>query len=172
MTEIEPPMKAILRAAFNAGVEWSLYQEGVPGPVEPDVEQYLAAVFALGGLAPVLTGEVEPLVDQVAVSRPNIDGSTRLLLWCPGCADLHQIYYVGENGVVPEVCWEFDGNFAAPTISPSLSVGWTNGRTGEENVCHSFIRSGQWEYLSDSTHLLAGQTVPLGPLPLWVIDGD
>lgn len=31
--------------------------------------------------------------------------------------------------------------------------------------CHSFLRAGQWEFLGDSGHRLAGQTVPMVPLP-------
>ena len=119
--------------------------------------------------------EIEPLVDQapaqVASVRTSMSHGTRLLLWCPGCTDLHQIYYVGADGVVPQVCWDFDGNLACPTISPSLRVGWTNLVTGEQHVCHSFITAGQWVFLSDSTHPLAGQDVPLPPLPQWVLDG-
>jgi len=31
--------------------------------------------------------------------------------------------------------------------------------------CHSFLRAGVWEFLSDSAHHLAGQHVPMVPLP-------
>lgn len=31
--------------------------------------------------------------------------------------------------------------------------------------CHSFLRNGRWEFLSDSAHHLAGQTVDLPPHP-------
>lgn len=31
--------------------------------------------------------------------------------------------------------------------------------------CHSFLRAGRWEFLSDSAHHLAGQTVAMVPLP-------
>jgi hypothetical protein len=33
--------------------------------------------------------------------------------------------------------------------------------------CHSFLRAGRWEFLSDSAHHLAGQTVDMVPLPDW-----
>lgn len=33
--------------------------------------------------------------------------------------------------------------------------------------CHSFIRDGQWQFLSDCAHSLAGQTVPMVPVPDW-----
>lgn len=35
--------------------------------------------------------------------------------------------------------------------------------------CHSFLRSGRWEFLTDSAHALAGQTVPMVPLPDWIL---
>lgn len=35
--------------------------------------------------------------------------------------------------------------------------------------CHSFVKASRIEFLSDSTHKLAGQTVPLAPLPEWMI---
>lgn len=33
--------------------------------------------------------------------------------------------------------------------------------------CHSFLRAGRWEFLGDSAHRLAGQTVGMVPLPDW-----
>lgn len=32
--------------------------------------------------------------------------------------------------------------------------------------CHSFLRAGRWEFLGDSAHQLAGQTVDMVPLPV------
>lgn len=36
--------------------------------------------------------------------------------------------------------------------------------------CHSFLRAGVWDFLSDSAHKLAGQKVPMVPLPDWMVD--
>lgn len=86
-------------------------------------------------------------------------------LWCPGCDEAHRISVAfadgGHNSTGP--IWEWDGNETTPTFSPSLLT-----RAGDENRCHAFIRSGQWEFLTDSTHKLAGQTVPMIPLPDWL----
>lgn len=38
--------------------------------------------------------------------------------------------------------------------------------------CHSFVRDGKWEFLTDSAHKLAGQTVPLPPIPDWWFGDD
>jgi len=45
--------------------------------------------------------------------------------------------------------------------SPHDDPAWGN--------CHSFIRAGQWQFLTDSAHALAGQTVDLAPLPDWIV---
>lgn len=113
-------------------------------------------------------------VARVSEELPNGHGRA-LLLWCPGCESMHQVHFGGTT----EPRWDFDGNIDAPTISPSLlvrGVQWSaeypemqkprhNVAAGQETVCHSFIRAGQWEYLSDCTHPLAGQTVPCEPIP-------
>jgi len=49
-----------------------------------------------------------------------------------------------------------------------LVLGHHNGHVAEQGNCHSFVRNGQWEFLSDSAHTLAGQTVPMVPLPDWL----
>lgn len=97
--------------------------------------------------------------------------------WCPGCEEMHVV----NSG------WTFDGNFDAPTFSPSVLV--TNGHFSpgrppdagcwctynaehpddpskfECKRCHSFVRAGRIEFLADSTHELAGQTITLTARP-------
>jgi hypothetical protein len=48
----------------------------------------------------------------------------------------------------------------APTFSPSILV-----RTHDGRICHSYLRDGVWEFLTDSTHHLAGTSVPCVPIP-------
>lgn len=84
-----------------------------------------------------------------------------LWFWCPGCDDAHRITVDHPDG------WTWDGNEQAPTISPSILT-WRDW--GDKRRCHSFIRAGRWEFLTDSTHALAGQTVPMVPLPDWLTD--
>lgn len=36
--------------------------------------------------------------------------------------------------------------------------------------CHSFLKRGKWEFLSDSAHSLAGKTVDMVPLPDWLVN--
>ena len=35
--------------------------------------------------------------------------------------------------------------------------------------CHAFLRNGVWDFLNDSAHHLAGQQVPMVPLPDWLL---
>lgn len=89
----------------------------------------------------------------------------RCWVWCPGCDGAHALAVVGEDGSRPEgPTWEWDGNTTAPTFSPSLLV----HAAGDHPRCHSFIRAGSWQFLGDCGHDLAGQTVPLPPLPDWL----
>jgi len=74
------------------------------------------------------------------------------LFECPGCGCAHFVQTKGR------VRWEWNGSLDAPTVSPSLLV------RGRNSVCHSFVRDGKIEFLADSTHSLAGQTVEI---PEW-----
>ena len=99
---------------------------------------------------------------------------------CPGCKCSHAF----------DSRWTFDGNMDAPTFSPSLLVGhwimpddWdyetaprdengglilskdgTHVLGAYELRCHSFVRGGVIEFLSDCTHELAGKKVPMGDI--------
>lgn len=83
-----------------------------------------------------------------------------LEMWCPGCDDRHVIVHRrDDDGPV----WDWNGSTETPTISPSILVNAGHAHPGRD-ICHSFVRDGQWQFLSDSTHSLAGQTVPMIPL--------
>lgn len=86
------------------------------------------------------------------------EGTIELGFECPGCGCAHSFRIEGPGPV-----WRFDGNMERPTFAPSLLVrGWIN--ESENDRCHSFVRDGQIQFLSDCTHALAGQTVPLTPI--------
>ena len=69
---------------------------------------------------------------------------------CPGCECSHMV----TDG------WTFNGDLAKPTFSPSVLI---NARQTSPALirCHSFVREGRIEFLSDCDHELAGQTVDL-----------
>lgn len=74
----------------------------------------------------------------------------------------------------------FNGDYDKPTFTPSVRVGghkvirdvdgkwtgeWERDAAGNpvSSVCHSFVRDGSIQFLTDCTHAMAGQTVPLEP---------
>lgn len=121
-------------------------------------------------------------MNPVALLRQLTSGELTyevIVLWCPGCevdrdgekaGGLHMLP-VSADGAAPDgsrrTTWGFDGRLDAPTLSPSILTRFT--MAGQPFVCHSFLRGGVWEFLSDCTHMLAGQRVPAVPLPDWVV---
>lgn len=100
---------------------------------------------------------------------PIVDKDDKLygyMFYCPGCEEYHLIHVVGDKA------WEFNGDVDAPTFSPSYLT-WADpnpnvlpeydpdGKYRNGFRCHSFIKDGKIEFLSDCTHKLAGQTVEL-----------
>lgn len=94
-----------------------------------------------------------------AIGEPQ-NGVQTYQLRCPGCGN------PAEKGFDPfavhtfNSTWTYNGDADKPTISPSLLV------TGHDPNyrCHSFVRDGRIEFLSDCSHSLAGQTVDLPEL--------
>ena len=94
----------------------------------------------------------------MAKLRRLADG--RIVFICPGCDQEH----------VFTDSWSIVGDWNAPTISPSIKV--TMGPKADpithlaskgspKQICHSFIKNGNIQFLSDCTHSLAEQTVEL-----------
>lgn len=106
---------------------------------------------------------VEPCADRI-----------RYYFQCPGCNETHVFAVPG---------WSFDGDMERPTVNPSILV--TSGHYADKHKpgdscwctfnaerpndpapfkclrCHSFIRNGQIQFLSDCSHALAGQTIDM-----------
>lgn len=79
------------------------------------------------------------------------------LVNCPGCKMMHHIH----TARFASPRWEFNGNVESPTFTPSILVRWDEGTPPVYHVCHSFITDGKWQFLTDCTHELAGQTVAM-----------
>lgn len=91
----------------------------------------------------------------------DTDGTTfgpgrHLLFECPGCGCLHRFTVEQPGDPKPSPCWTWNGDWERPTFSPSLLY-----PGGPHPRCHSFVRAGRIQFLSDSTHALAGQTVAM-----------
>lgn len=95
-----------------------------------------------------------------------------LMYHCEGC-DMPHVVYVGPDKP-NQPRWDFNGDYEKPTFSPSVLVHyphWSPPATEEnpnppnqvrvEGRCHTFIRNGMVEFLSDCSHSLAGQTRPM-----------
>jgi len=98
-----------------------------------------------------------------AVILPIEDGAPfNHFFRCPGCNADHGINTNPANG---RPLWSLSGPPERPTISPSILVrgGYYDhvAQIDKVGVCHSFVRDGQIQFLSDCTHALAGQTVAL-----------
>jgi hypothetical protein len=101
-----------------------------------------------------------------------------LMFLCPGC-NKHHIVKVNNNE--DKKGWEWNRDIMFPTFTPSIKVEYVKptsqglamlrlnlplppGQTRypcTDEVCHSFVKDGNIEFLYDSTHRLAGRIVPL-----------
>jgi hypothetical protein len=109
--------------------------------------------------------------------NPNI-----LLFMCPGCECGHQIHVKPEKNTHTGAGWGWNGSMEKPTFTPSILVSsghysegrapgpcWCTFNAERPNEpsdftcsrCHSYVTDGNIQFLSDSTHKLAGQTIPL-----------
>lgn len=81
------------------------------------------------------------------------------MIWCEGCQCGHRVSTVRPNSAGG--LWTFNGNVEHPTFAPSLLVRYKDSEGRVRKVCHSYVRDGKIQYLPDSTHQLAGQTLEL-----------
>ena len=91
------------------------------------------------------------------------DAVAALAALCPACGFEHSFRVdLTGHGKWNKDVWDFDGNYDSPTFSPSM--GSNLGKWDEHHpICHSFLRGGIWQFLSDSTHDMAGTNVPMVP---------
>lgn len=95
------------------------------------------------------------------------NGDEGLTFFCPGCNKPHTIKTIGDGS------WGWNGNADRPTFTPSVLATWPANPDASEEFkewrterrCHSFVTDGLIQFLGDSTHELAGQTVELADWP-------
>lgn len=103
---------------------------------------------------------------QVTRLNSAPSGNT-LTFWCPACEAVHSIRVSGQGA------WGWNGDRDKPTFTPSVLVTWPAHPDAAEEFkewrterrCHSFVKDGRIQFLTDCTHAMAGQTVDLPPLP-------
>ena len=103
----------------------------------------------------------------VRLSKILAKSNGNIYFECPGCEIPHGINCGDGHGQL----WSFNGDVNNPTFSPSVLVDFTYGAEKKREVCHSFVRNGKIEFLSDCTHELAGKIVDI---PEWntVCEGE
>lgn len=86
----------------------------------------------------------------VIIKKYDNGTNYHLQFYCEGCGCAHTI----------NETWQFDENYNKPTINPSVLVTYEK-KQGVKDVCHSFIKAGDIQYLGDCTHQYANKTIPL-----------
>ena len=90
---------------------------------------------------------------------------TALMFVCPGCQEFNSgLHMLTVNSPHHQPSWTWDNNLEIPTLSPSILTDKDGPRR-----CHSFLKQGVFEFLSDCTHSLAGQKVPIPDLHDWAV---
>lgn len=59
--------------------------------------------------------------------------------------------------------WEFNGDVLKPTFTPSMLV----NKSLPKKRCHSSVKAGQIQFLSDCFHKLKNTTVALPDISVW-----
>ena len=95
------------------------------------------------------------------------DTLVNLAALCPACHIEHNFlldarYAMVANGR-PVSVWEFNGDYECPSFTPSMGANM-RGQDPSRPRCHSFVTDGKWHFEPDSTHELAGHTVPMVPV--------
>ena len=82
---------------------------------------------------------------------------------CPACKVEHHFRVAAEFWARDgKDVWTFNWNYERPTFHGSMLA---NARGLTDNPrCHSFVEDGQWRFLDDCTHELAGKTRPMIPV--------
>lgn len=104
------------------------------------------------------------VVDPIITETVDKDGKHySWAFWCPGCEEAHQFK-------TPP--WTFNRSMTKPTVRASILVRGGKGSVkGTNRRCHLYVTDGQIKFLTDCTHALKGQTVPMVPMP-WEDEDD
>ncbi len=82
------------------------------------------------------------------------------MFYCPGCKMQHGVWINPDKNDIG-ASWGWNGDLEKPTITPSILVTMGTDDPAIKLRCHSYVRNGMIEFLSDCTHELAGKTVEM-----------
>lgn len=85
-----------------------------------------------------------------------------LMALCPACNVEHGFILKQPDGSSHDghPSWTWNGNWEKPTFSPSMLAN-KSAIYEDRPLCHSFLREGQWHFLKDSTHKMAGKVIDM-----------
>lgn len=95
------------------------------------------------------------LVYGVGYEPCEVPEATHVTLNIPGPTGQLTLPIILKGSRLGSLCWTWNGSTEAPTLRPSVLT------EGHDFRCHSWINDGCAQFLTDSTHELVGQTVPL-----------
>lgn len=87
-----------------------------------------------------------------------IETPTGWMIKCQNC-QWHEFPKVGKPGA----SWQFNGDLALPTFTPSMNELVGPYPDGTSRRCHFIVTNGQIKYCGDCSHSLANQIIPLLP---------
>lgn len=85
----------------------------------------------------------------------GLDEVTHVKLRMPGPLEYRMIPVILKGTREGTHCWSWNGDTERPTLKPSIPT------TSHTMRCHTFVNDGQVQFLSDCSHELSGQTLPL-----------
>jgi hypothetical protein len=88
-------------------------------------------------------------------------GEVHIRWWCLGCTCIHAIRIIPGRDRPKDEVWQYNGSEECPTFSPSVLVRCDGHPV--RSRCHCFVKAGEIQYLSDCSHPMANQTVPMKP---------
>lgn len=99
----------------------------------------------------------------MSASEPLVTVSSKnIVLWCPGCEELHAVTRYDSH---------FDGDVVTPSCGYSL-YGKKPRTMQDKQRCHFYMTWGQLFFLSDCTHTLKGRRVAMVPVSEWATEAN
>lgn len=153
----------------------------IPAAIAPQtMSAAVALLLSEGVLLTVSTPPAE--AERVPLAQPlklrngqyvnaSIKTATHLKIRFPGPSGTMYLPVCLNSKV--DLSWLWNGDIYAPTLTPSVHS--RLGPVDNETICHSWVREGRVEFLGDSTHEYAGQTLdllPVNPTPPEPIDDE
>lgn len=99
------------------------------------------------------------LMPKIGYVECSIEEATHVTLNIPGPTGILTLPVMTQGTREGTGNWTWNGSVDAPTLRPSVLTQYDGGDGAWR--CHSWINDGVVQFLSDSSHELAGTSVPL-----------